>query len=71
MTVNVNIFQLSYVGFDLESLPQQLIEDYCNVTSLLDLSYNKLRQVLMVFIIILFTFLTMIEKYILLKKVVV
>ncbi|BFZ02952.1 hypothetical protein BsWGS_05991 [Bradybaena similaris] len=35
--------QLSYLGSDIEALPQRLVEDYCNITSRLDLSFNKLR----------------------------
>uniref|UniRef100_A0A0B6ZDE4 Leucine-rich melanocyte differentiation-associated protein n=1 Tax=Arion vulgaris TaxID=1028688 RepID=A0A0B6ZDE4_9EUPU len=36
--------QLSYLGSDVESLPLHLIQDYCNITSRLDLSFNRLKS---------------------------
>ncbi|BFZ17620.1 hypothetical protein BsWGS_20659 [Bradybaena similaris] len=36
--------QLSFVGGDVEELPEDLIQNYCNVTFQLDLSFNKLRS---------------------------
>ncbi|XP_059143253.1 leucine-rich melanocyte differentiation-associated protein-like isoform X2 [Physella acuta] len=36
--------QLSYLGFDIETLPAKLVEDYCNITSRLDLSFNQLKN---------------------------
>ncbi|CAG5115355.1 unnamed protein product [Candidula unifasciata] len=36
--------QLSFLGADVEVLPEELIQNYCNVTSQLDLSFNKLRS---------------------------
>ncbi|XP_060575633.1 leucine-rich melanocyte differentiation-associated protein-like [Ruditapes philippinarum] len=38
--------QLSYVGHDIESLPQKLIEDYSKVTTRLDLSFNQVNNLL-------------------------
>ncbi|CAG5115970.1 unnamed protein product [Candidula unifasciata] len=35
--------QLSYLGSDIEALPQRMVEDYCNITSRLDLSFNRLK----------------------------
>ncbi|CAL1528974.1 unnamed protein product [Lymnaea stagnalis] len=34
--------ELSYLGNDVESIPREIIEDYCNITSRLDLSFNRL-----------------------------
>ncbi|XP_045212207.1 leucine-rich melanocyte differentiation-associated protein-like [Mercenaria mercenaria] len=36
--------QLSYVGHDIESVPQKLIEDYSKVTTRLDLSFNQVKN---------------------------
>lgn len=36
--------QLSFVGHDIESLPQKLIEDYSKVTTRLDLSFNQVKS---------------------------
>ncbi|XP_005102093.1 leucine-rich melanocyte differentiation-associated protein [Aplysia californica] len=36
--------QLSYLGFDVEAIPRNLIQDYCNIASRLDLSYNRLQS---------------------------
>ena len=42
-------FQLSCIGQDIEELPQRLIDDYSKVTRRLDLSFNRIRSVLIDF----------------------
>ncbi|GFO38127.1 leucine-rich repeat-containing protein c10orf11-like protein [Plakobranchus ocellatus] len=37
--------QLSFIGHDVETIPQELIQDYCNITKRLDLSFNRLMSV--------------------------
>ncbi|RUS74493.1 hypothetical protein EGW08_017744 [Elysia chlorotica] len=36
--------QLSFIGRDATSIPQELIQDYCKITKRLDLSYNILES---------------------------